>query len=105
MKYILGLWALPMGIFWSWFVLSANDMSFGYTMLSRQVHDLVFKLYGEMLGIDAASIPGLVARACVFDTFLLLAIVAFRRRNSIMAWVQTRRSARYRSDEPSSPKA
>ena len=54
-------------LFWGWFFLSLNDMNFGYVMLTRQVHDLVFQLYGDMLGIDPAIIPAMVARACVFD--------------------------------------
>ena len=61
-----------MGIFWGWFFLSLNDINFGYVMLTRQVHDLVFQLYGEMLGIDPATIPPLVAKACILDTVILL---------------------------------
>ena len=44
MRTIFTLWAAPMAIFWGWFFLSANDMNFGYAMLSRQVHDFAFQL-------------------------------------------------------------
>jgi hypothetical protein len=92
MRYVIALWALPLAIFWGWFFLSANDMHFGYMILSRQMHDLVFQLYGQMLGIDPAIIPGLVAKACLFDTLIILAIYAFRRRTVILAWARDLRA-------------
>jgi hypothetical protein len=88
MRTLFALWAAPMALFWSWFYLSLNDINFGYVMLSRRLHDLVFELYGQMLGIDPAIIPGMVARACVFDGFLLMALWAFRRRRNIAAWIR-----------------
>lgn len=86
MKYIFAAWATPLVLFWGWYFLSLNDMNFGYVMLSRQLHDLVFELYGEMLGIDPATIPWLVAKACMVDTLLIAAIWAFRRRRELVAW-------------------
>ena len=80
MRWILAAWALPLVIFWGWYFLSPINLHFGYVMLTRHVHDIVFQLYGEMLGIDPALLPGLVAKACILDTVLLLAIWAFRRR-------------------------
>lgn len=94
MKYVLIAWAAPLALFWGWFFLSANDINFGSIYLSRGLHDLVFELYGNILGIEPATIPWLVAKACIFDTFLLLAIWAFRRRKQIAAWVSDFR-ARY----------
>jgi len=88
MRTLFALWAGPLALFWGWFFLSLNDINFGYVMLSRQLHDFVFQLYGQMLGIDPAIIPGMVARACIFDGFLLMALWAFRRRRNIMAWVR-----------------
>lgn len=85
MKYIFAAWATPLVLFWGWYFLSLNDMHFGYVMLSRGAHDLIFELYGEMLGIDPTVIPGLVARACVLDTLLIGAIWAFRRRRELAA--------------------
>jgi hypothetical protein len=90
MRTLFALWAAPMALFWGWFYLSLNDINFGYVMLSRQLHDLVFELYGQMLGIDPTIIPGMVARACVFDGFLLMALWAFRRRRNIAAWIRNR---------------
>ncbi|MBA3446233.1 MAG: hypothetical protein H0T56_01250 [Pseudaminobacter sp.] len=89
MRYVLAIWALPLIIFWGWFGLSYHDMNFGYVMLTRDVHDLLFQIYGDMLGIDPAIIPAMVAKACVFDTLFLLAIYAFRRRTQIFAWFRT----------------
>lgn len=86
MRYILLFWALPMGIFWGWFVLSYHDMSFGLPFLTRQTHDFAFAFYGHILGIDPQTIPPLVARACVVDTMLIFAIFAFRRRSDIQRW-------------------
>jgi len=83
MRYILLFWALPLGIFWGWYFLSYHDISFGFLMLSRQVHDFAFAVYGDILGIEPETIPPLVARACVVDTALIMAILAFRRRAAI----------------------
>lgn len=91
MKYILALWAAPLVLFWGWFFLSLNDINFGSVFLSRQLHDLVFQLYGEMLGVDPKAIPMMVAEACLFDSVLLAAIWAFRRRREMTAWVKSRR--------------
>lgn len=99
MKYVLGFWAVPMGLFWGWYFLSLNDINFGYLVLSRQLHDFFFQMYGDILGIDPKSIPPMVARACVLDTFLLLGIWAFRRRRELMAWWRGMRE-RYRVEGP-----
>jgi hypothetical protein len=88
MRTLFVLWAAPLVLFWGWFFLSLNDINFGYVMLSRQLHDLIFKLYGDMLGIDPALIPGMVAKACVFDGLLLTALWAFRRRRTIGGWIR-----------------
>lgn len=86
MKYVFIAWAAPLLLFWGWYFLSLNDMHFGYVMLSRAMHDLVFGLYGDILGVDPQIIPGLVARACIVDTLLIGAIWAFRRRRELGAW-------------------
>ena len=96
MKYVLMAWAAPLALFWGWFFLSANDINFGTVYFSRALHDLVFELYGKILGIDPATIPWLVAKACIFDTFLLLGIWAFRRRKELRVWINDLR-ARYLS--------
>lgn len=90
MRYILIFWALPLGLFWGWYFLSYHDINFGLLFFSRLLHDFAFDFYGNMLGIDPATIPGLVARACVIDTALIFAILAFRRRRKIAAWWKAR---------------
>jgi Family of unknown function (DUF6105) len=93
MRYVIILWVAPLLLFWGWFGLSFYDINFGYVILSRQLHDLVFKLYGEILGIDPDTIPLLLVRTCIFDAFLLGAILAFRRRRQIGNWMRTRTKA------------
>jgi hypothetical protein len=92
MRYVIALWALPLAIFWGWYFLSLNDINFGYLMLSRQVHDFAFRMYGDILGIDPAEIPPLILRACIFDTLIIMAIWAFRRRRDIARWWRERGS-------------
>lgn len=94
MKYILLFWALPMGLFWGWYYLSYNDMHFGYLMLSRLLHDHVFEIYGNILGVDPAILPPLIIRACIVDTALIFAIFGFRRRRQIREWVRQRQENR-----------
>ena len=100
MRLLLILWAAPLALFWGWYFLSLNDINFGYVMLTRDVHDLLFQLYGQMLGIEPSTIPPLVAKACILDTLLILAIWAFRRRQAIAAWFRAARE-RYFGVEPS----
>ena len=92
MKWVLIFWALPIVILGSWYGLSYNDINFGYVMLSREMNDLVFQIYGNILGLPPAEIPGLVVRAIIVDTFLLFGIMAFRRRKAIIAWWQARQA-------------
>lgn len=94
MRYVFLAWALPLMLFWGWYFLSLNDVSFGFTMLTRDAHDLVFRIYGHVLGLDPQVVPGLAARACIVDTGTILAIWAFRRRREIMAWIGARRDGR-----------
>ena len=92
MRYLLIFWAAPLGFFWGWFFLSANDINFGSIYLSRALHELVFELYGQMLGMDPATIPWLVAKACILDTFLIGCIFAFRRRKQLRVWFEAKRA-------------
>ncbi|MER8764877.1 MULTISPECIES: DUF6105 family protein [unclassified Mesorhizobium] len=103
MRTLFALWAAPLLLFWGWFFLSLNDINFGYVMLSRQLHDLVFQLYGQMLGVDPALIPGMVAKACVFDGVLLVVFWAFRRRKTIGGWITAMRNRYF--DQASTPSA
>lgn len=102
MKWFLILWAGPIALLGGWYGLSYYDMSFGVFMLTRDAHDLVFQIYGTILGIPPEDLPPLVLRAIIFDSFLVLALIAFRRRKQIWAWWQARSqssSAALASDE------
>jgi Family of unknown function (DUF6105) len=92
MRYILLFWAAPLGFFWGWYFLSLNDINMGTHFFSRQLHDLVFTIYGNILGIEPELIPSLVAKACIFDTLLIAAIFALRKRAAIMQWFKSARS-------------
>lgn len=70
----------PGAVFWSWYFLSLNDLSFGLPFFSRELHDQVFVLYGQLLGVDPAAIPGMAAKALAFDGVVVLALVAWRKR-------------------------
>lgn len=88
MKYVFALWAIPLILFWGWYGLSYFDINMGYVMLTRQAHDLVFQIYGDTLGIDPAIIAPMIAKACIIDTAILLAIWAFRRRKTLVPRVR-----------------
>lgn len=90
MKWFLILWACPVMLLAGWYGLSYYDMSFGFFMLTRETHDLVFQIYGNVLGIPPESIPPLVARAMIVDSFIVLGIVAFRKRRELAAWYRRR---------------
>lgn len=94
MRYLLLFWAMPMSTFWGWYGLSYNDVNFGFLFLSRTMHDLVFQIYGAMLNLDAGTVPGLLAKACIVDTAIIFAIFAFRRRRKISAWWRARQVQR-----------
>jgi hypothetical protein len=90
MKWFLILWACPVILLTGWYGLSYYDMSFGIFMLTRQAHDLVFAVYGNVLGIPPETIPQLVARAIAFDSLVVFAIIAYRKRKAIAAWYRLR---------------
>ncbi|MEM6461029.1 MAG: DUF6105 family protein [Pseudomonadota bacterium] len=99
MKWFLILWFVPVTFIGVWYGLSYHDMNFGFIMLSRQVHDLVFQIYGDMLGIPPADIPPLVLKAIILDSAIVLGIAAFRWRRSIAARIK----ARFGSSEEDQP--
>jgi hypothetical protein len=94
MKWFLILWAGPVLFLGGWYWLSYYDMSFGIFMFSRQIHDLVFQIYGNMLGIPPESLPPLVARAIAFDSLLVFSLLGYRKRKAIASWWQARQSSR-----------
>lgn len=80
MKMFLILWIIPILLLGGWYGLSYYDISFGYRILSRELHDLVFIIYGNLLGIAPESIPPLVLKAVIFDTFLVVGFIVIKRR-------------------------
>lgn len=88
MRIFLLLWFVPLVFFWGWYGLSANDISFGTRMFSREIHDLVFKIYADGLGTTPDKIPAMVAWACIVDSLIVLGIAAFRWRAKW--WPQTK---------------
>lgn len=100
MRYVFWFWFVPMGFLWGWYALSYNDINFGLTFLSRSTHDLVFAIYGHILGLQKDVVVKLLIKACIVDTMLIMAIVAFRKRRQIRAWWAQRKSA---SEEQTSP--
>ncbi|GIL03069.1 MAG: hypothetical protein BroJett030_29680 [Alphaproteobacteria bacterium] len=80
LKIVLLLWALPLVLFWGWYGLSVNGVDFGTVLLSRELNELVFRLYGQMLGVAPDKVPAMIAGACVIDTGVIGAIAAWRWR-------------------------
>lgn len=99
MRYIFIFLVVPMSLVWGWYFLSLNDLHFGVPMLTREAHELVFAIYGEILGMKPEAIPPLLARACIVDTAIVLAIFALRKRRTIRAWLEGR-SRRYPREDP-----
>jgi hypothetical protein len=59
-------------------------------VVAAQAHDLVFAVYGHVLGLPPETIPPLVARAIAFDSLIVFAIIAYRKRREIRAWYNHR---------------
>ncbi|MCB1463543.1 MAG: hypothetical protein KDJ90_14210 [Nitratireductor sp.] len=89
MRVILLLWVIPLSLFWGWFALSFYDISFGTVFFSRELHDLVFNIYGNALGVPSTDVPSMVAWACIVDTGVIGSIAAFRWRS---AWLPQSRA-------------
>ncbi|MDO1581867.1 DUF6105 family protein [Rhizobium oryzicola] len=98
MKWFLILWAGPVALLGSWYWLSYYDMSFGFFMLTRQTHDLVFQIYGSILGIPPEDLPPMVARAVAFDSLIVIGILLFRKRRAIAAWWRKRHAVSPKPD-------
>lgn len=90
MRWLVTFWAAPLLLFWGWYFVSLNDWNFGYVVLTRALHDVLFQLYGELLGVDPATLPGMLAKGCLFDGMLLAGLIAFRKRRAIAARLRER---------------
>ena len=89
MRSFLYFYATVIGLFWGWYALSSADV--GYVFFTRELHDLVFQIYGNVLGLDPATIPGLIGKATVIDTAIVLCVAAFFYRRRISAWWREKR--------------
>ena len=94
MKWFLLFWGGPIFFLGSWYWLSYYDISFGIFMYSRQVHDLTFQVYGEILGLPPESIPPLVLRAIIIDSLVVFGLIGLRKRKIIMSWWRARQGSR-----------
>ena len=102
MKWFLIFWGGPVAFLGAWYGLSYYDINFGLFILSRQMHDLVFQIYGQILGIPPAELPPLVLRAVLFDGLIVLGLLALRRRLAIFAWWKNRGPAGSQGNQPGS---
>lgn len=92
MKWFLILWIVPVCLLGAWYGLSYYDMNFGFVMLSRQIHDLVFQIYGNILGVPPEDLPRMVFKAVAVDSLIVLGIVLFRYRKGLIKWAKARRA-------------
>ena len=60
MRIILVLWFVPILLFGGWYALSFYDLNFGFFFLERGFHDLIFQIYGNMLGMPGEDVPALI---------------------------------------------
>lgn len=91
MRAFLFFWVAPLGFFWSWYFMARADV--GGVFYSREVFDQTFAIYGAILGMTPEEIGWLIAEAILIDSLILLAIIAFRRRRTIAAYIAQRRAA------------
>jgi hypothetical protein len=90
MRYFLFLWVLPVGGLAAWLFLASHDYAFGTLFFSREMYDLVFGIYANILGVEPAVLPPLIYKALVVDTLIVAALFALKRRKDIMAWWKSR---------------
>jgi hypothetical protein len=86
MRYFLTLWLLPVSGLVLWLFMSSHDYSFGTFFFSRDMFDLVFGIYSNLLGVDPETLPSLIYRALFVDTLIVAGLFAIRRRRDISAW-------------------
>ena len=72
MRYVFWFWFVPLGFFWGWYGLSYHDIDLGLSFFSRASHDLLFAIYEHVLGLEKAIIVGLLIKACIVDTILIM---------------------------------
>jgi hypothetical protein len=80
MRILIILWAFPLIFFWGWYGLSYFDINFGIAFLNRHTHNVIFALYGQILGMPASEVPFALVKIFAFDSMLVLALAAWRWR-------------------------
>lgn len=89
MKYLLIFWGIPVGLLACWYGLSFNDMHFGYIVLSREFNDVVFQIYGQILGVDPSFIRGALINVLLVDTVIIFVLFYFKPIKRLRAlWVR-----------------
>ena len=51
------------------------------------MHDITFQIYAQTLGVEVSELPSLFLKALLFDSILIGAIVAFRKRVTLKSRV------------------
>ena len=109
MRLLLILWAFPLVFFWGWFGLSYYDINFGINFFTRRTHDIVFILYGRILGMPPGEVPLALVKIFAFDSVLVFALAAWRWRSSwfpqTKMWIRTRFNAYMNRSSESEPEA
>ncbi len=82
MRLLLILWAFPLIFFWGWYGLSYFDINFGVNFFTRRTHDIVFALYGNILGMPPGEVPLALVKIFAFDSLFVLALAAWRWRKN-----------------------
>jgi hypothetical protein len=83
-------WVLPVAMLGGWWGLAANDISFGTMIFSRAFYDEIFAMYGSLLGIDPAALPGMVLKAVIVDSLVVAGVVALRHHRRVRAFIAAR---------------
>lgn len=80
-RTLIFLWLAPILLLGVWGGLASNDMHFGYQFFSRGFYDHILQIYGNLLGMAPQDIPGMVMKAVIVDSAVIIPmIVAFRMR-------------------------
>ena len=92
MRTWLKIWSVPIIFLVAWFVLSKNDWNFGTYLFSREMHDEFFRVYAEILGVEVDALPGLALKAAIFDSWIIVAFIAYRKRKVLFPYLRRKGS-------------
>lgn len=85
-------WFLPIAFFWSWYYISYYDLGFGLFFYSRELHDMVFAVYGATLGVEPEALPGMLAKVLMVDSSIVFGLIALRKHRAIARYIVSRRT-------------